>query len=618
MQKLIALFFFLVVCAAAQAQQMPAPSSMIIEPSNWWIGLKHNEVEIMVHERGIRDKQIVLQTYKGVKLLKTFKMSSPNYIVLQVRISATAQPGNLTFQASGGGSNDYTFNFPILARSTSVKAQGVNPSDAIYLVFPDRFANGDPSNDNVAGMLQGLERDSLLGRHGGDLKGVEQHLDYIKSLGMTTIWLNPELENNQERDSYHGYAVTNHYRVDRRFGDNQALVSLCNAAHGKGMKVVRDVVFNHIGNGHHWMKDLPDSTWIHQFAEFTRTTYRAPTLFDPYASEYDKRLFADGWFDIRMPDLNQANPRLAQYLLQQTIWWMEYAGLDDFRIDTYTYSDQKFSSWWCKEIRREYPKLNMFGEIWEHGVISQGMFADDQPMSNADFDSNLPSVFDFQLAFAFHEMLTKEQGWTEGAAKLYYMLAQDNFYKDPYRNVIFLDNHDFTRFYSIIDEKFSKYKSGVAMLATMRGIPQVYYATEILGTGRDWPSHGNIRKDFPGGWPGDKVDKFSAMGRTAQENEAWDYLAKLFNYRRTSTTLQTGKLMQFVPIDGLYVYFRYDAAHTVMVAVNTSGKEQKLDLKRYAERIGSRKAGTDIVTGKVLLLQDVVVPASSPIVLELE
>lgn len=611
------LLAFITVSGFAQTASQP---QVRVEPANWWIGMKHNEVEIMFHAPGIRDMVASIEKYKGVSIAKTFKMASPNYQIIRIRILASAQPGDVkfTFTAADSKQAPIKVNFPIRQRVSTPKAQGVNTSDAIYLVFPDRFSNGDPSNDNVAGMLQGLERDSLVGRHGGDLKGVENQLDYIKSLGMTTVWLNPELENDQDRESYHGYAVTDHYRVDRRFGDNDALVSLVKAAHGKGLKVVRDVVFNHIGLNHYWMKDLPDTNWVNKWPEFTRTSYRAPTLFDPYASKHDLTLFSDGWFDSRMPDLNQRHPRLGNYLLQQTIWWMEYAGFDDFRIDTYTYSDQLFSSWWCKEIRREYPNLNMFGEVWEHGVISQGYFADDQPMRKAEFDSNLPSMIDFQVNFAIKEMLTREQGWTEGAARLYYTLAQDFFYKDPNRNVIFLDNHDFTRFYTTIGESLSKYKSGVAMLATLRGIPQVYYATEILGTGNEWPSHGNIRKDFPGGWPGDKENKFTPTGRTAQENEAWDYMSKLFNYRKTSTTLQDGKLMQFVPADGLYVYFRYDSNGTILVAINTSGKEQKLDLKRFAERIGKNKAGTDIATGKTVILQDVVIPANSPIVLELD
>ncbi len=612
----IALFLILRTINLA-GQGTSAPASLRMEPANWWVGMKHHtEVEILFHEKGIRERFVSMDKYKGVRMIRAYRMASPNYLIVRISISSLAKPGTLKFHFSDEKGGEFTCDFQLLRRSNEPKAQGITSKDAIYLVLPDRFANGDPRNDQVPGMLEGLQRDSLLGRHGGDLLGIEKHLDYIQSLGMTAIWLNPELENDQPSASYHGYALTDHYRVDRRLGGNEALVSLVKAAHARGMKIIRDFVPNHIGINHYWMKDLPDSNWINQWPTFTRTTYRAPTLPDPYASEYDRKLFTDGWFDYTMPDLNQRHPRLAQYLLQSTVWWIEYAGIDDFRIDTYTYSDQEFMSWWCKEIRREYPKLNMFGEIWDHGVPVQGYFADDQPMFGR-FDSNLPGVVDFQVAYAIHELLNREQGWTEGVARLYYVLAQDRFYKDPYKNVTFLDNHDFSRFYTIVKEDLNKYKQGVALLATLRGTPQVYYATEILATGEEWTSHGNIRKDFPGGWPGDKQNKFTREGRTEKENEAWDYLAKLFHYRKSSSTLTTGKLMQFVPVDGVYVFFRYDTAGTVMTAINTSKKAQKLDLKRYAERIGTRKAGTDIVTGKAVLLEDLSLPPDGAVVLEL-
>jgi glycosidase len=295
-------------------------------------------------------------------------------------------------------------------------------------------------------MLEGADRRVPDGRHGGDLKGIADHLDYISDLGFSAIWLNPELENDQVEGSYHGYAVTDHYRVDRRLGTNEELRSLIGACHERGIKVIRDVVLNHIGDNHYWMKDPPARDWFNQWPEFTRTTYRAPALVDPYASAHDRRRFQDGWFDRRMPDLNQRNPHVANYLIQQAIWWVEYAGFDDFRIDTYTYSDQAFCSRWCRALRDEYPDLGMVGEIWENGVVMQGFFADNQPMQRAGFDSELPGVVDFQLCFAIREALTREQGWTEGISKVYYTLARDFFYQDPYRNLVMLDNHDMTPF----------------------------------------------------------------------------------------------------------------------------------------------------------------------------
>lgn len=592
-------------------------SDLRVEPANWWTGMRHNRVELLLQRPGLASFQVKLGQAKGVKLVKTEKGDSPNYLFVTLEIAAGAPPQRAPLVFSSGQLS-FTHEFPVLERDLGLKAQGVSPRDVIYLIFPDRFANGNPANDNVPGMLQGLQRDSLVGRHGGDLQGVIDHLDYLQDLGITAIWLNPELENDQREASYHGYALTDHYRVDRRFGTNDLLRELVRQCHQRNIKVVRDVVLNHIGDNHYWMRDLPTRDWLNQWPEFTRTTYRAPTLLDPYASERDKKYFNDGWFDRAMPDLNQRNPHLATYLIQQAIWWVEFAGLDDLRLDTYTYSDQAFCSRWCRELREEYPNLNMFGEIWEYALPIQGYFADDQPMTRAQFDSNLPSVVDFQLCFAIREALTRQQGWTEGSSRIYYTLAQDLFYQHPQRNVIMLDNHDMTRFFTHVGEDLNKYKSGIAFLLTMRGIPQLYYATEILGTGNEAPSHGNIRKDFPGGWPGDPADKFTAAGRTARENEAFDFTRTLIRYRNATPALQTGRLMQFVPENDLYVWFRYDDAKTVMVVLNTAGEDKSLQTDRFAERLQGFPRARNVVTGEMLNdISTLRIGKNQPLVLEL-
>jgi glycosidase len=617
----------LILGCASLAGQKPTPQyvktvpiatpSLRVEPGNWWTGMRHNRVELLIQSPEIGMYQVSLGKTKGVKLIKTEKADSPNYLFLTLEIGPKAPPQKVLIVFTSGD-HSIAYNFPILARNPGPKALGIDSRDVVYLLMPDRFANGDPSNDNVPGMLQGLQRDSLLGRHGGDLKGIRDHLDYIQNLGISAVWLNPELENDQVKESYHGYAVTDHYRVDRRFGTNEDYRDLVQDCHRRHMKVVRDVVTNHIGNNHYWMKDLPYKDWIHQWPTFTRTTYRAPVLLDPYAAESDKKQFSDGWFDTTMPDLNQRNPHVANYLIQQAVWWVEYAGIDGLRIDTYTYSDQTFMSRWCKELLEEYPTLGMFGEIWDHGVMIQGFFANDQPMQRAGFDSNLPGVIDFQLMFALWEALTRDQGWTEGAAKIYYTLVQDYFYQDPLRNLIMLDNHDFTRFFTTVKEDYHKYQSGMAFLLTMRGIPQIYYMTEILGSGDSWPSHGNIRKDFPGGWPGDAQNKFSAQGRTAKENEGYNYAHALIQYRNQTPALQTGKMTQFVPIDGIYTYFRYDAGKTVMVVLNTTGKDVDLDTKRFEERMKGFTKARDVVTNAVLNdISLVHIGMNSPLVLEL-
>ena len=602
------------------ARTVPAynKGDLRMEPANWWTGMKHNRVEILVQQPDLAAYTVSLgRTLGGIKLLSAKVLESPNcqIVTLEIDPKARAQRVPLVFTK---GEETFVHEFPVLPRNPATKAQGLTSRDAVYLIFPDRFANGDPSNDSVEGMLEKADRSKIRGRHGGDLKGIRNHLDYLQDLGITAIWLNPELENDQISDSFHGYALTDHYRVDRRFGSNQELRDLITECHRRGIKVVRDVVFNHIGDGHWWMKDLPAKDWINQWPTFTKSNFRAPTLVDPYASEADRKLFLEGWFDTRMPDLNQRNPHVANYLIQQAIWWVEWAGFDDFRIDTYTYSDQAFCSAWCKALREEYPNLSMVGEIWEHGIPVQGFFADDQPMHRANFDSNLPGVIDFQIMFAIHEALAREQGWTEGVGRIYYTLAQDYFYKDPMRNLIMLDNHDFNRIYSTVGENMDKYKSAVAFLLTTRGIPQLYYLTEIAAPGTTSPHDGFVRQDFPGGWPSDSLNKFSAEGRTERENEAFNFTRTLLRYRKATPALQTGKLMQFTPVDGLYTYFRYDDAKTVMVVLNTANKDMELDTKRFAERMQGFVRAVNVVTGETVMdLSKLRLKKNSVLVLEL-
>lgn len=590
---------------------------MYLEPANWWVGMKHNRVEVMFHYPGLAAYQVQLGKSVGVKLIGVEKGDSPNYLFVTLAISTKA-PAQKVPVIFSNGARAVTAEFPLFLRDQLPKAQGLDSRDVIYLIYPDRFANGDPANDRIPGMHQGTDRASPTGRHGGDLQGIADHLDYLQDLGVTTIWLNPELENDQTQDSYHGYAATDLYRVDRRFGSNQQLRDLVAQCHRKGLKFIRDAVPNHIGDQHRWMRDLPVKDWINPWPEMTRTNFRAPTAVDPYASEYDRKRFHDGWFDARMPDLNQRNPHVATYLIQQSIWWIEFAGLDGFRVDSYAYSDQAFCSRWCRELREEYPDFGMFGEVWDYNTVVQGFFADDQPMQRARFDSNLPGVVDFQLCFGIREALTRDQGWTEGIARVYCTLAQDYFYRDPFRNVVMLDNHDMTRFWTFIREDFNKYQTGLVFLLTTRGIPSIYYGTEILAGGSKDVSDGDIRRDFPGGWPGDTINKFTAEGRTERENEAFRFLKTLLQYRKTTPALQTGKLMQFIPEEGVYVYFRYDAAKTVMIVLNTSDKDVNIPTARFAERIKGFSGGKDVITGEMLNdLSGLKVRRYSPMVLEL-
>jgi glycosidase len=467
--------------------------------------------------------------------------------------------------------------------------------------MPDRFANGDSKNDKIPGMLdQTLNKDSMFYRHGGDLRGIINHVTYFDSLGITALWLNPVIENNQPNASYHGYAFTDHYKVDRRLGSNLIYTEMINKFHTKDIKIIQDMVYNHVGSEHWIMKDLPDSDWVHSSSKgvhtdkekgsksnFNQTNYRATTLLDPYASSYDKEKMLNGWFDKRMPDLNQQNPLLATYLIQNSIWWIQYANIDGYRIDTYAYCDRRFMTKLVEAILKENPDFGIFGEIWDHGTPIQTFFTKGYKDSK-NVDTQLPGITDFQLYYSINAALTEPFGWTEGLNKIYYTLAEDYLYKDPFKNVIFLDNHDVSRFYSVVKEDLDLFKMGVGFLLTTRGIPMLYYGSEILMKNFADPD-GKVREDFP-------KNKFSATGRSGNENEAFEFIQTLANYRKNNSALQNGKLKQFVPENGIYIYFRYNKTKTVMVIINTNKEEKNLLANRFSEMFGNFSKGTDVIT----------------------
>jgi glycosidase len=567
-----------------------------IEPMFWWIGMKNPEVELMIHQEGIATYSVTSGD-KRVKIVSDENSDNPNYKFIKLDISKAAA-GNvpLIFEKNG---QKFQLDYELKERNLDPeKMTGLSSEDVIYLVFPDRFANGDTKNDTIEGMLE-AKSETSLGRHGGDLQGIINKLDYLVDLGITAIWINPEIENDQPHESYHGYAATDFYSIDRRFGDNDLYKELVHKAHEKGIKVIKDIVHNHIGDQHWWMDDIPTKSWIHQFDTFTKTTYRATTLFDPYASEIDKTLMADGWFDTHMPDLNQKEEHLATYLIQNNLWWIEFSGLDAFRVDTYAYPDKDFTSKWCKAIAEEYPNFSFFGETWVHGVVTQAFFTDENGM-NSSHDTNLPSVTDFQLYYAINDALNNPQGWTSGAAKIYYTLAKDIAYANPNKNITFLDNHDLSRYASVMDGNLDKIKSGLSFLLTTRGTPMMYYGTEIMMRSGDEPDHGYLRQDFPGGFGG-TIDKFSESGRTNDEKTIFNHTKKLLNYRKNSAVLKQGKLMQFVPQNGLYVYFRYnnDNSKAVMIAMNTHAEPTTFTTNRFNEQLKHYKNGKNVLTDEI-------------------
>ena len=469
--------------------------------------------------------------------------------------------------------------------------------------MPDRFSNGDPSNDKIPGMRETVtSRDSLKGRHGGDLAGIQQHLDYIKELGATTLWLSPVIVNDMPKASYHGYAFTDHYTIDPRFGGDNAYHSLIDKAHTKGLKVIQDAVYNHVGLHHITVDDLPMKNWLNQWSPYQNTSFKDQTLMDPYASAKDKKIMTDGWFEPAMPDLNQRNPFVANYLIQHAIWTSENFGIDGWRIDTYAYCDKDFMNRCNSALLEEFPQIGIFAETWVHGVINQSFFT--RNIYQMPSKSNLPGVTDFQVHFAIDDALNQEYGWMEGFSSLYSTLANDFVYQDPYKNCIFLDNHDMNRFFSTIKEDTRKFKMGINWLLTLRGIPELYYGTEILMSGTTNPTDALVRKDFPGGWPGDQENKFISTGRTKDENEAFEYVKTLANFRKNSDALKTGKLMQFVPYDGTYVYFRYNQKQTIMIASNSNEKTVTIHMDRFNERTTGYSKMKNIFTGETQSISD--------------
>lgn len=600
----------LTLFCAATAQQ-----SFTCYPTNWFTGMKWNQVQLMLHGKDIAAGTISI-SYPGVTLKKIHKVENANYVFADISIAATAKPGIIKIKA---GENAFV-NFELKARRTGkgkTYAQGVNAKDFMYLILPDRFSNGDQSNDRIPGMRdQTLNRDTIYDRHGGDLKGIQNHLDYLQNLGVTSLWLNPVLENDMPYRTEHGYAFTNHYKIDPRLGGEKAYQDLIDAVHAKGMKIIQDAVYNHVGLYHFTVQDLPMKSWLNQWPKFTQTNYKDQLVFDPYASTNQLKQMADGWFTREMPDMNERNPYVANFLIQHALWTVEEFGIDGWRIDTYPYNDLEFMNRCNKALTDEFPQLTMFGETWVHGVPNQSYFTENN--YNIPFKSNLQATCDFQTLWGITDALTHDFGWNDGVNNLYTTLAQDFVYKDPMRQVIFLDNHDLSRFYSVVNENTDKYKCGLTWLLTCRGIPQMYYGDEFATTGVTSPNDGYVRLDFPGGFSGDIINKFTNAGRTPKDQDIFNHLFTLANFRKTSPALTTGKMMQYYPENGVYVYFRYTNTQTVMVIMNTAKEEKKVHLEKYAERLNGFINYKDVISKEEQELKDITIGSYKTLVLELK
>ena len=588
-----------------------------VEPMNWWSGMKHSQIQLLLHGENISQFTVESPSFPIVGIVKTENL---NYLFVTIETkdrNAGKYPIRLLDKKKVVATIDYELKERQYGSATR---KGFSTEDVVYLLMPDRFANLYPGVDTHPETAEKADRSNPNGRHGGDIHGIIQHLDYIKELGATTIWTTPLLEDNEETYSYHGYAQSNLYKVDPRYGNIYDFQFLVQEAHRKGLKVIKDEVPNHWSSKHWMMKDLPTQTWIHQFPSFTRSSYRTSTQLDPYHSEEDKRASEDGWFDTSMPDLNQANPLVLNYLIQNTIWWVEFAELDGLRVDTYSYNDKEAIAKWTREILEEYPNFNMVGEVWMHDQAQISYWQKDSPIGALQsYNSNLPSVMDFTLHDAFMQAFNEaEQGWDKGMVRFYENFVNDFLYKDPNNLLVFFENHDTQRFNEYCP-KIEDYKLATTLLATTRGIPQIYYGSEIGMKGEKGKGDADIRKDFPGGWPGDANNAFAEMGRTPEQKAYFDFSKKIWNWRKGKSVIHSGSFTQFLPQNNVYVYFRYKENETVMVILNNSLDEQRVDPKRFSDVIKKKKYGVDVFSGlKIDVDKEIKISGKTAYILELK
>jgi glycosidase len=578
---LILIFLILLLAKNLSAQTRFSNGIQHVEPKNWWLGLKSNKLQLMVHGRAIAGAK-VSSTNPGWKLLKVHSSSNPNYIFLDFEILPIAKAGLFKIEISNSAGKQM-IDYELKAKSTIPPgAKGFDQSDVMYLIMPDRFANGNPNNDNVEGYREKANRSEPSGRHGGDLEGIEKHLDYIKDLGFTTLWINPIIENNQVKTSYHGYSFTDLYQIDARFGSLEDYKRLILRCHENGMKMVQDMVANHIGTNHWWMDDLPMADWVHPAGNpLVKTNFKMETVVDPNKDKKELDIFEKGWFDVTMPDLNQSNPFISKYLIQNTLWWICETGIDGIRMDTYPYNDLEFMSRWCREVKAEFPQFGLVGEVWVDVPAICSYFAEGA-MNRDGYKAALPSVTDFPVYNAIAKALVEKDGWDTGLSRLYITLAQDFLYKDPSRNLIFLDNHDLTRFLTYQKGDLARLRQGIAMLLTLRGIPQFYYGSEILMSG-DGAHHPEVRKDFPGGWPGDTLNLFDARNRNGKIDSMHRFCRNLLQWRKTSKAISKGKFQHLIPEKNVYTYFRIAEKEMVMVVVNGNEKETNFALSKVSD-----------------------------------
>jgi len=588
-----------------------------MEPPFWWSGMEHSDVQILFYGKNMAQNEVTVSnniTIKGIQ-----KTENPNYLFVTIDTkNVSAQDFVFTFKNKN---KSFTKSYSLKNRKENSRfRKSYDASDVIYLLMPDRFANGNTANDSDASVTEKYNREIPGGRHGGDIEGIIKNINYINELGATAVWSTPLCEDNDEKYSYHTYGQSDVYKIDPRYGTNADYLRMSQALHQRGMKNIMDYVTNHWGWKHWMINDLPTRNWIHQFPEFTNSNYRMTTQFDSNASKIDAEHCMDGWFVKSMPDLNQANPLVNNYLIQNAIWWIEYADLDGFRVDTYSYNDKEGISKWTKAITDEYPYFNIVGEVWMHNQAQMAYWQKDSKIGAIQsFNSHLPSVMDFTLHDAFGTVFNEDKAtWDKGMIKIYENFTNDFLYPNPNNILVFLENHDTQRFNQLYPD-FKKYQMGMTLLATIRGIPQIYYGTEIGMAGNKDKGDADIRQDFPGGWSSDANNAFTEPGRNKIQQQYFSFTSKLLNWRKNKTVIHTGKTTHYIPENNVYVYFRYNDSESVMVVINNSNEKQTFKTNRFLENIAHYKSGTDMFSNTNFdLKNDLSIEPKSVLLLELK
>ena len=587
-----------------------------VEPTCWWTEMNQQEFQVVLYGVDLQSAVISIQS-EGVTISRKELTDNPNYVFLYLKVAKETIPGKFNIILKKGKKTQTVVYELKKRREGSSERKSFTEADAIYLLMPDRFANGNPANDSIKEYHQGVHRNIPGARHGGDIEGIISRIPYLADLGITTLWTTPLFDDNDTQYSYHQYACSDYYKIDPRLGKNEDYLRLSEACHLNGLKLIIDVVPNHCGSSHWWMKDLPAKDWINTWPTYTSSNYRITAWTDPHASTADLYSLTNGWFAPDMPDLNLQNPLLFDYLRQVYVFWIETANIDGMRVDTYPYNDIHTAARFIQSIRNEYPNMNVVGECWVKTPAEIAYYQ--SGTKNKDgFDSQLSSVMDFCLKDVFSSAFNETEGWDTGMSRFYSLYAQDFVYANPMMIMNFLDNHDIDRYSIAVKRNVRKFKMGLAMLLTARGFPQIYYGTEIMmdGIPGDYQGH---RFDFPGGWPEDKRNAFTSKGRTIPENEVFDYLKTLLVYRKNNAVLQSGLMKQFIPENGIYVNFRYNHTKTIMIIANNNEQEKQLDVKRFKEILYGKTEGKEITTLKTYSIQNTItVPAKTVLILEIK